>query len=105
LRPSSRSYAWPGILPLVTGLVIVPLLTFEVVAAVSMLQLITSNPRIANFAFVAVFFSFYLATITGVSTSWDFSLIYLAAIIGLAAAIIILGRFFTRERVVLSSKA
>ena len=80
-------------------------MTFEVVAVVSLLQLVVSNPRVANFAFIAVFFSFYFATITGLSDSWDFSLIYVAAMAFLAAVIMILGRFFTRERVVLSSKA
>jgi ABC-2 type transport system permease protein len=103
--PKTGSFVLPGALPLVTGLLVVPLLTFEVVALVSLLQLIVSNPRVANFAFVAVFFAFYFATVTGVSGSWDFSLIYTTAIAVLAVSIIILGRFFTRERVVLSSKA
>ncbi len=103
--PKTGSFLLPGVLPLITGLVVVPLVTFEVVAVVSLLQLVVSNPRVANFAFIAVFFSFYFATITGLSDSWDFSLIYVAAMVFLAAVIMILGRFFTRERVVLSSKA
>jgi ABC-2 type transport system permease protein len=105
IGPKTGAFILPGILPLITGLIIVPVLTFEVVAAVSLLQMIVSNPRVANFAFVAVFFSFYFATVTGLGASWDFSLIYAAAIIGLAVAILILSRFLTKERVVLSSKA
>jgi hypothetical protein len=103
--PKTGSWVLPEILPLITGLVIVPLLTFEVVAVVSLLQLIVSNPRVANFAFIAVFLAFYFATVTGVTASWDFMLIYAAAIVGLAGVILTLSRFLTRERVVLSSKA
>jgi ABC-2 type transport system permease protein len=103
--PKTGSWVFPQILPLITGLVIVPLLTFEVVAVVSSLQLIVSNPRVANFAFIAVFFAFYFATVTGATASWDFIQIYAAAIVGLALAILMLSRFLTRERVILSSKA
>jgi ABC-2 type transport system permease protein len=103
--PATGSFVLPDALSLITGLVLVPLLAFEVVAAVSVLQLVVSNPRIANFAFVAVFFGFYLMTVTQIAASWDFSLIYVAVAVAMAAVNLALSRLLTKERVVLSSKA
>ena len=102
--PRTGSFVLPGLVPLVTGFVTVPLLTYAVVATISLLQLIVTNPRIANFAFIAIFFSFYFMTVSGISASWDFSLIYVAATALMGAVNLILSRLLTRERVVLSSK-
>ncbi|OGO37724.1 MAG: hypothetical protein A2147_00800 [Chloroflexi bacterium RBG_16_57_8] len=102
--PQTGSFVLPNGLPLVTGLVIIPLVAFGVVAAVSILQLTMSNPRIANFVFIAMFFGFYMMTITEFSASWDFWLIYLVTIVVLIVANLVLSRFLTKERVVLSSK-
>lgn len=94
----------PGALSLVAALLIIPVMTLFVVCIVSFLQLIMANPRIANFAFIAIFLGIYLTTITELAASWDFSLIYLTVTILLAAVTLVLGRFLSKERVVLSSK-
>jgi ABC-2 type transport system permease protein len=102
--PKTGAFVIPDALPLATGVLLIPVLTFGVVAVVSLLQLTMANPRIANFAFIAVFFGFYMVTVTEVSASWDFSAIYLAAVAFLAGANLLLARLLTKERVVLSSK-
>jgi len=104
ISPKTGTFVMPAPLPLITAIVLVPLVTFGVVTLVSLLQLVLSNPRIANFAFIAVFFGFYIVTVTQASKGWDFSLIYLATAVVLALANLIFGRLLTKERVVLSSK-
>ena len=99
----------PTVLSLATGMVLAPLLGMLVVSLVSVLQMIMANPRIANFAFMAIFFVVYFGVYSGVSArlspSGDFSVAYLIAILLLAAVTYFLSRFLTKERVVLSSKA
>ena len=102
--PTVGSFIMPDVLSLVTGFVIVPIVAFSVVALVSFLQLIMTNPAIANFAFIGVFLGIYLAIITEWTASWDFSLIYLMATIFLVAVNLLLTRFLTKERIILSSK-
>lgn len=102
--PTVGSFIMPSVLSLVTGLVIVPVVAFFVVSLVSFLQLIMTNPRIANFAFIGIFIGIYLAIITEWAASWDFSFIYLMAIVFLVVVTLFLARFLTKERIVLSSK-
>ena len=59
----------------------------------------------ANFGFVAVFFGLYFLTVTGTAASWDFRLIYLAALAVLTIVNYLMTRLLTKDRVVLSSKA
>ncbi len=102
--PKVGHFVWPGIVPLVSSIVAIPVLAFMVVAAVSVLQLTMANPRLANGIFIVVFFAFYLLTMTGVSRSWNFALVYLAIFGALAIANLVVTPMLTRERVVLSSK-
>ena len=102
--PTIGNFILPSAVSLVTALVLVPLMTFFVVEIVSFLQLTTANPRIANFAFTGIFLGIFMSTITEVTASWDFRLIYLAASLLLAAVTLFLARFLTKERVILSSK-
>jgi ABC-2 type transport system permease protein len=102
--PNVGGFIVPSALPLVTGLVIVPVMAFVVVALVSSLQLIMSNQRLTNLAFIGIFFVIYFLSFTSLGSSWDFSLIYLVATIFLAVVTIFLTRFLTKERVILSSK-
>ncbi len=102
--PTIGVFLVPGALSLVAALLIIPVMTFFVVCIASFLQLIMANPRIANFAFMAIFLGIYFATITELVASWDFSLIYLIVTILLAAVMLVLGRFLSKEKVVLSSK-
>ncbi|MFH1639319.1 MAG: ABC transporter permease subunit [Chloroflexota bacterium] len=104
VMPSVGDFILPDMLPMITAHVIIPLLTFLVVTLVSLLQLITRNPRLANLTFTAVFLVIYFSTITELTASWDFSLIYLVVAALLAAVIFYLSRFLTRERVILSSR-
>jgi len=95
----------PGVQSLISGLILIPVLTFLTVNIVAFLQFVMTNPRYASLVFSALFMSIYLLTITGVAASWDFSLIYLAMIAVLVLVNIVLSRFLTKEKIVLSSKA
>lgn len=95
----------PGVQSLVSGLILIPVLTFLTVGIVAFLQFVMTNPRYASLVFSALFIGIYLLTITGVAASWDFSLIYLVMIAALAIVNTILSRFLTKEKIVLSSKA
>jgi ABC-2 type transport system permease protein len=102
--PNVGSFIIPSALPLVTGLVIIPAMAFVVVSLVSFLQLIMTNPRLANLALIGIFFAVYFFSITRLGSSWDLSLIYLVATVFLAVVTLFLTRFLTKERVILSSK-
>jgi len=102
--PNVGSFIIPSVLSLVTGLVIIPAMAFVVVSLVSFLQLIMSNQRLANLAFIGIFFAVYFFSVTRLGSSWDFSLIYSIATVFLATITLFLTRFLTKERVILSSK-
>jgi ABC-2 type transport system permease protein len=103
--PQAGGFVVPGVLPLATALVIIPAMTFMVVALVSFMQLIMTNQRLPNLVFIVVFFAIYFSSITGAAAGWDFSVIYLLAIAVLVAATLIVSRFLNKDRVILSSKS
>ncbi len=102
--PAIHSFIVPSALSLVTALITIPVMVLLVVLIVSFLQLIMTNPRIANFAFIAIFLGIYISTITDLTKSWGFSLIYLVVTVLLAGVTLFLDRFLTKERVLFSSK-
>jgi ABC-2 type transport system permease protein len=95
----------PGFQSLISGLILIPALTYFTVSIVAFLQFVMTNPRYASLVFSMLFIAIYLLTIFGVSTNWDFSLIYLTIIAVLAVINILLSRFLTKEKIILSSKA
>ena len=102
--PKLDAFIFPGFIPIITGFLVVPLVAFSVVCIVSILQLTMTNPRLANMVFMIVFFGFYFMTVSGFSSTWDFSLIYLVILAVLVVVALGMMRFLTKERVVLSSK-
>jgi ABC-2 type transport system permease protein len=102
--PNAGSFIMPNIISLVTGLIIMPVMAFFVVSLVGFLQLIMTNPRIANFVFIGIFLGIYLSTLTELAASWNFTFIYLIATIILIGLTHFIARFLTKERVILSSK-
>ncbi len=102
--PRVGEIIFPGSVPVLVSFIAIPLVVFLVVCNVSILQLIMTSPRLANSVFMIVFLGFYFMTVTGFSASWDFGLIYLVLLVVLVGITVIMTRFLTRERVVLSSK-
>jgi ABC-2 type transport system permease protein len=104
--PQTGSFIFPEPLAIVTALIIVPVLIFTVVSLVLYLQLVISNPRIANLVFFAIFFVliFGVNALPAFGIMLDFSLIYLVVIVLCAAAAYFLSRSLTKEKVILSSK-
>ncbi len=105
VRPAVGAFIIPGVRPVITALITIPLLTFLLVSLVSYLQLVMTNPRIASFAFTLVFLALYFSTITELNTRIDFSMIYLILAVILGFLALVADRFLTREKVVLSSKS
>lgn len=95
----------PSPISLVTGVILVPLVTFFVVSIVTCLQLIMTNPRLASFVFNLLFLAVFIPTaISQTGLKLDFSLIYLILIVVLLGINYYMSRFLTKERIVLSSK-
>ena len=95
----------PTPIALVTGIILVPVVTFFVVSIVTCLQLIMTNPRLASLVFTLLFLAvFFSTTIFQAGLKLDFSLIYLILIVVLLGINVYMSRFLTKERIVLSSK-
>ncbi len=98
-------FIFPGPLSLVTGIIIVPIVTCFVVSIVTCLQLIITNPRLASLVFSVLFLLVFFSTaVSQVGLKLDFSLIYLIVIVVLLGINYFISRFLTKERIVLSSK-
>ena len=104
ILPIVGAFVMPGTPSLATALIVVPVLVFLVVSLVSLVQLVTTNPRMASLIFTALFFGIYFSTITEVTRGWDFGVIYMATAAVLLAITLWAMRFLTKERVILTSK-
>ncbi len=102
--PQVGHFVYPSIVAVISGFVVIPLMSFFVVAIVTLLQLIISNPRLANFAFMAIFLAVYIGGVTQLSGRIDFQWLYIGLTVALGMATWFVGRLLTKERVVLSSK-
>jgi ABC-type Na+ efflux pump permease subunit len=105
--PNTHSFIFPDVLAIVTAILIVPVLVFSIVAVVIYIQLIISNPRIANLVFSGIFILliFGVNALGGLGVSIGyFSLVYLGLIVVCAVVSYILSRSLTKEKVLLSSK-
>lgn len=107
VMPHTHSFIFPDALAIISALIIIPILIFSIVMIVIYIQLIISNPRIANFVFTGIFFLLFFGINAlgglGVSISY-FSLIYLGVIVICAGVSFILSGSLTKEKVLLSSK-
>jgi ABC-2 type transport system permease protein len=104
--PRTGVFIIPDVLAIVSALIIVPVLIFAIVAIVIYVQLVVSNPRIANLVFTGMFlillFGVNMLGILGIST--NFAEIYLGIIALCVIVSFILSRSLTKEKVLLSSK-
>jgi ABC-type transport system involved in multi-copper enzyme maturation permease subunit len=105
--PKTDTFIVPGIVAILSALVVVPVLTFSIVTVVINIQLIINNPRLANLVFTGIFLLLVFGINTlgglGVSISY-FPLVYLGVILICAGVSLILSRALTKEKVLLSSK-
>ena len=107
--PAMDSFVIPDFLPVVTGLVIVPVMVFLLVSLISLLQLVLTNPRIPILVFSIVFLSLYFGnsffgSLVAFVGAWGLSLFYLAGSGVLAVITLFVSRYLTAERIILSSK-
>ncbi len=102
--PAVGGFMWPGILPLVTGLIMMPVMAFFVILIVTFLQLVMGNPRIANFAYIAIFLGIYMGTITQAMVLQNLTVAYSIAVVVLGAIVLLLVRLLKKEKVILSMK-
>jgi ABC-type Na+ efflux pump permease subunit len=107
VMPHTHSFIFPDVLAIISAIIIAPVLVFSIVTIVINIQLIVSNPRIANLVFTGIFillvFGINALGGLGVSISF-FPLIYLGLIVLCAGISFILSRSLTKEKVLLSSK-
>ena len=105
--PKTGFFIIPDWQAIVSAFILVPILVFSIVLVVINIQLIISNPRIANLVFTVIFiiliFGVNALGALGVSINY-FPFIYLAVIAICLLASLILSRFLSTERVLLSSK-
>ncbi len=104
--PATGNFITPDALAVVSALILVPLLIFTVVSIVIYLQLVISNPRIANLAFTAIFLILFFGVnvLTSLGINVNFSLVYLGVIILCGGLSFLLSPSLSKERVLLSSK-
>lgn len=107
VMPQTHTFIVPDLLAILSALFIVPLLIFGIVSIVIFIQLIISNPRIANLVFTGMFIIllFGVQTIGGLGVSFTlFPLVYLGIFALCVLVDFVLSRSLTKERVLLSSK-
>lgn len=105
--PNTHAFIFPDLLAILSAVIIIPLLIFAVVSIVIFIQLVISNPRIANFIFTAIFILLVVGvqTIGGLGVSFAFfTVVYIAIVLLCVLIDFILSRSLTKERVLLSSK-
>jgi ABC-2 type transport system permease protein len=100
------AFIFPDPLAVVAAFIIVPLLIFAIVSIVTCVQLIISNPRIANLVFTVIFLAllFGANVLAGFGIDINFAVIYAGVVIICAAVSWLLSRSLTKEKVILSSK-
>ena len=103
---TTESFVVPPASSLVVCAISVPVIVFLLVCVITILQFILTNTRVVNAIFLGIIFGVgFGLTGTGVDpTSWNFSLLSLTFIVGLAILTIVLARFLTRERIILAIK-
>jgi ABC-type Na+ efflux pump permease subunit len=104
--PQTAAFIFPDILAIISTFIIVPILVFTIVTIVIDVQLIISNPRIANLVFTVIFlFLFFGVNILGsLNIPVSYGLVYVGLIVIGAIVSYSLSRSLTREKVILSSK-
>jgi ABC-2 type transport system permease protein len=105
VTPKTGIFIIPDIWAIVSAVLFVPALLFTIVAIVTYIQLVVTNPRIGNFVFSGIFFLLLIGvnTLSGVGLS--FALIYLGVIVLCSVVSYFLSFSLTKERVLLSNKA
>jgi ABC-2 type transport system permease protein len=104
--PYTHRFIVPELQVILTDLVLVPILIFFVVDLVIYLQLIISNPRVANLVFTGIFLLLFFGAniITQMGLDIDYSLIYLGLIVLCGGLSYIFSFSLTKEKVILSNK-
>jgi ABC-2 type transport system permease protein len=106
IMPYTNYFITPGWEVFLNDLIIVPVLIFFIVALVIYLQLVISNPRVANLVFIGIFLLLYFGVniISQLGIEMNFTLIYLVLIVICSGITLILSLSLTKERVILSNK-
>jgi hypothetical protein len=107
VSPQVGHWIYPGVAPLVATLLVIPFIVLFLSALFSLLQLIITNVRWVNAAFMIIF----IGTMNGLmfslrfsASSWSVVYISLGVAAILAVADFFLAKLLTKERIILSSK-
>jgi ABC-type Na+ efflux pump permease subunit len=104
--PQTGVFIFPDPVAIVALFILVPLLIFTIVTIVIDVQLIISNPRVANLVFTGIFLLFFFGVniLGSLNIRFSFGLFYIGLIVIGALVSWGLSRSLTREKVILSSK-
>ncbi len=104
--PHTHRFVFPEVSAIVSALILVPILIFVIVTIVIYVQLVISNPRIANLVFTVIFLIllFGANALGFLGIEVNFALIYMGIIILCSIVSYGLSRSLTKEKVLLSSK-
>ncbi len=102
--PAVGRFVLPSAATMLTGWVLVPIISLLVTLAVVLFQLILSNPRLASFVFMIMFFGVFIIPTIPALSSLNIEMIYLLLIAALVVVNLLLSPVLTKERVILSSK-
>ena len=104
--PATGSFIFPGGAALISAFILVPLVILVVVIPVIYLQMIIANPRTANFVYTGFFLVIFLSgsLLGGAGGNKNYSAIYLGIIVICTLISLMLSRFLTREKVLLSDR-
>jgi ABC-type Na+ efflux pump permease subunit len=105
--PKTGVFVVPDVLPIITAIIIVPILVLGVILLITCIQLIIANPRTAMvifiFILVGILIGITFATFYVKNPSY-FILIYLGLIVIVGIVLYLVSRYLAPEKVVLSSK-
>jgi ABC-2 type transport system permease protein len=104
--PITGGFTMPGTSALISAFILMPLLILAVVIPVIYLQLVIANPRTANFVFTGFFVVIFLggSFLNGQGGDKNYGAIYLGIIIIGAGIALLMSRFLSREKVLLSNR-
>jgi ABC-type Na+ efflux pump permease subunit len=105
--PQTGAFVVPDALPIITAIIIAPVLVLGVMLIATYTQLIIANPRAARLIFVFIVVGLYIGilyiTLTMKNVNYS-PFIFLGLIVFVGVAVYFVSRSLTSEKVVLSSK-
>ena len=105
--PKTGVFVVPDVLPIITAIIVVPILVLGVMSLITCVQLIIANPRTAGVIFIFIIVGMWIGLVFVTFSVRNFNyygFIYLGLIAVVSLALYFISHSLTAEKVVLSSK-